>query len=279
MPPPQDVDGRGMGTAGQSMLRLKGDASLDGEGGQTYEIPLVIKNLGGLHTHPSAALVRLSASFECDIRLKSQTLDANAKSIMGAMSLAVDYGTEVWLSVRGDSSEDAVIALNDLFDIGFGRYSERLDGVYDAWLQAFRRNRAWLFPLLARFDPPARRELNEYLVGLAPASGHEGGVLGSIGDYTLLNAGYRPGSDAEWEGPISFVERGRKCLIIAPDPKGVSLWVCLFLVDDPTSASFAEQLIEQARRAHPLYDYMFAVPFEALVQRNPHSLNRLLTGC
>lgn len=84
------------------------------------QLPIV--NALGLHARASAQLVRLAASFNSTIKLvRDDTgLEANAKSILSVLHLAASLGTGLHVIADGDDEEDAVVAIEKLFQNGFG---------------------------------------------------------------------------------------------------------------------------------------------------------------
>lgn len=82
---------------------------------------VTIKNSLGLHLRPASQLVKLASQFDrCEIMLGKDGQVVNAKSIMGVIMLAAEQGSELLVEARGDGSEDAVSALVQLIDNGFG---------------------------------------------------------------------------------------------------------------------------------------------------------------
>ena len=67
----------------------------------------------GLHARPAAAFVKLANQFKSDIYLRKQGRTANAKSILGILSLATTKGTEVVLIAEGDDEQEAITELID----------------------------------------------------------------------------------------------------------------------------------------------------------------------
>jgi phosphocarrier protein len=59
-----------------------------------------ITNPIGLHARPAAIFVQTAGKFESNIWLIKGDKKVNAKSIMGLMSLAISYGTEVTIELR-----------------------------------------------------------------------------------------------------------------------------------------------------------------------------------
>jgi len=74
----------------------------------------------GLHARPAAQFVKLANSFGSDIEVTKDTLSVNGKSIMGVMMLAAECGSTITLKAKGPDAEEAVEALAQLVQAGFG---------------------------------------------------------------------------------------------------------------------------------------------------------------
>ena len=69
--------------------------------------PITIKISNGLEARPIALLVQVASQYESSIYVESEAKKVNAKSIMGMMSLGLDSGESVTVSVEGaDEAED-----------------------------------------------------------------------------------------------------------------------------------------------------------------------------
>ena len=79
-----------------------------------------VTNPLGLHARPAAQLVRLATTFSASLELERDGECVNAKSILGVMTLAAEFGCT--LRVRGDGhdAEQAVTSLAALITSGFG---------------------------------------------------------------------------------------------------------------------------------------------------------------
>ena len=80
---------------------------------------LEIKNRLGLHARPAALIAQTAAGFECNISLAKDGIKVNAKSIMGVMMLAAEYGSSLQLSTEGSDEKIAFEAIKALFDKKF----------------------------------------------------------------------------------------------------------------------------------------------------------------
>lgn len=80
---------------------------------------LEIKNRLGLHARPAALIAQTAAGFSCDISLAKDGITVNAKSIMGVMMLAAEYGSSLQLSTNGSDEQAAFDAIKSLFENKF----------------------------------------------------------------------------------------------------------------------------------------------------------------
>ncbi len=80
---------------------------------------LLIQNKLGLHVRPASLLVQTAAKFESDIFIIKETQKINAKSILGIMLLAAEFGSELELEVHGNDEKEALTAISSLFNNKF----------------------------------------------------------------------------------------------------------------------------------------------------------------
>lgn len=67
----------------------------------------------GLEARPIAMLVQVASQYTSNIYLESEARKVNAKSIMGMMSLALDNGENVTVSVDGADEEEAMKSIEE----------------------------------------------------------------------------------------------------------------------------------------------------------------------
>ena len=81
-----------------------------------------IVNHLGLHARAAAQLVRLASNFKSKIKLKriENAIIADAKSILSILSLAASKGTSLEVEIEGEAENEALKAINEIFDNGFG---------------------------------------------------------------------------------------------------------------------------------------------------------------
>ncbi len=79
-----------------------------------------IVNQDGLHARPAAQIVKLANSFASEIELCKDGVSVNGKSIMGVMMLAAEFGSSITIRAHGPDAEQALEALVQLVEGGFG---------------------------------------------------------------------------------------------------------------------------------------------------------------
>lgn len=79
-----------------------------------------IINRLGLHARAAAQLVQTANRFSSEVLVEKDGIEVNGKSIMGILLLAAPKGTEISLTVAGSDETDAMGALANLIEDGFG---------------------------------------------------------------------------------------------------------------------------------------------------------------
>ncbi|NIU02179.1 MAG: HPr family phosphocarrier protein [Nitrosopumilaceae archaeon] len=80
-----------------------------------------MKNKYGLHARPAALLVQVACKYRSNIELAKDGMVVNAKSILGVMTLAAEFGSEIEIIASG---EDAEAAIEDIQKIIENRFEE-----------------------------------------------------------------------------------------------------------------------------------------------------------
>ena len=83
------------------------------------KITIKIQNTLGIHARPAGMIANTASEFECDIKIVKDSLEINAKSIMGIMMLAAGFGSEIELITNGRDEKEAAQAINSLFEKKF----------------------------------------------------------------------------------------------------------------------------------------------------------------
>jgi len=85
------------------------------------EARVTVEHEKGLHARPASRFVETASTFESEITVQSPDEEtADAKSSLGIMSLGVDTGDEILIRAEGPDSQEAVDALVELIEDGFG---------------------------------------------------------------------------------------------------------------------------------------------------------------
>jgi phosphocarrier protein HPr len=79
-----------------------------------------INNKLGLHARASAKLTKVAAGYPCDVWMSRGERRVNAKSIMGVMMLAAEFGSTILLRATGDDADAALDALAAVIANKFG---------------------------------------------------------------------------------------------------------------------------------------------------------------
>lgn len=81
---------------------------------------ITIINKLGLHARAAAKLVAITDKFSCDIQLYYDNQQANAKSIIDVMTLAVTQGLEIEIIIDGPEADKAMQEIVELINNRFG---------------------------------------------------------------------------------------------------------------------------------------------------------------
>lgn len=79
-----------------------------------------IKNELGLHARPAMLLVQSITRLNCEVIIEKEGLEADAKSIMGVLTLAAEQGSQITIKATGPDAHKAVEAVGKLVDEKFG---------------------------------------------------------------------------------------------------------------------------------------------------------------
>lgn len=78
-----------------------------------------IINKAGLHTRPAATIVKLAAKYKSEFFIYRDGMSINGKSIIGVMTLAAEYGSELKLTFDGPDEKEASEEIVAYFERGF----------------------------------------------------------------------------------------------------------------------------------------------------------------
>ena len=80
---------------------------------------LTVRNRAGIHARPAALIAQTANKFSSEIYLEKESTTVNAKSIMGVITMAAGYNTNIMLRTDGDDEQEAADAIERLFDSKF----------------------------------------------------------------------------------------------------------------------------------------------------------------
>ncbi|MFT0851044.1 HPr family phosphocarrier protein [Achromobacter sp. F4_2707] len=83
-------------------------------------IDIVISNKLGLHARAAAKLTQVAGRFKSEVYIARGNQRVNAKSIMGVMMLAAGLGITVTVDAEGPDENEALEAIQLLFENKFG---------------------------------------------------------------------------------------------------------------------------------------------------------------
>jgi len=81
---------------------------------------LLIVNKRGLHARASARFVKCVEPFDAEVEVAKDGQSVGGNSIMGLLMLAASPGCSIRVTTRGAEAEDAMVAIVDLVETGFG---------------------------------------------------------------------------------------------------------------------------------------------------------------
>lgn len=88
---------------------------------------IMIKNRTGLHARPAAVFVETADKFSSEIELIFEEMTANAKSIIGVLSLGIGKDDKITLKITGPDEEEAMAAMCELIENNFGETGGMVD--------------------------------------------------------------------------------------------------------------------------------------------------------
>ncbi len=80
---------------------------------------VVVENQVGLHARPATFFIQKANEFKSSIWIEKEERRANAKSLLGVLSLGIMGGAEIRIIAGGADEEEAVDALAKLVESGF----------------------------------------------------------------------------------------------------------------------------------------------------------------
>lgn len=83
------------------------------------QLEFTVPNKTGIHARPASLLVKTLNAYQSDVMIEKQGKCANAKSIIGLMSIAAVQNENITLKIDGPDEQAVSDAVKDLFDRHF----------------------------------------------------------------------------------------------------------------------------------------------------------------
>ena len=80
---------------------------------------LTVRNRAGIHARPAALIAQTANTFASELILEKDAMTVNAKSIMGVITMAAGYNTNLTLKADGPDETAAADAIFNLFESKF----------------------------------------------------------------------------------------------------------------------------------------------------------------
>ena len=78
-----------------------------------------VTNEYGLHARPSTLLVKKATQYRSVLKIRKDEIEVNGKSLLGVLTLAAAYGTELELIADGIDEKELIEEIERLFSSGF----------------------------------------------------------------------------------------------------------------------------------------------------------------
>ncbi len=91
----------------------------NGESGTMTEKTVIVKSDAGVHARPAMMLVREAMKYSCSVSLVKGDVEADCKSIMSVLGLAIVSGTNLIVRADGDQENEAVDTLVAMIENNF----------------------------------------------------------------------------------------------------------------------------------------------------------------
>ncbi len=91
----------------------------DGECKTVIEKDVIVKSDAGVHARPAMMLVREAMKYACKVSLIKENIEADCKSIMSVLGLAIVSGSTLTIRADGEGEEEIVDILYNLIRSDF----------------------------------------------------------------------------------------------------------------------------------------------------------------
>jgi phosphocarrier protein HPr len=83
------------------------------------EKEIVVNSDAGVHARPAMMIVREAMKYPCDVTLIKDNVEADGKSIMSVLGLAIISGSKITVRAQGEGEQEVVNYIVDLIEKGF----------------------------------------------------------------------------------------------------------------------------------------------------------------
>lgn len=83
------------------------------------EKEIVVNSDAGVHARPAMMIVREAMKYSCEVTLIKDNVEADGKSIMSVLGLAIIAGSKIKVRAKGEGEEEVVNYIVDLIEKGF----------------------------------------------------------------------------------------------------------------------------------------------------------------
>lgn len=83
------------------------------------EKTVTVKNRAGIHARPAALIAQTANKFSAEVTIERDSTVINAKSIMGVITMAAGYNTQLIVKASGPDEDAAIEAIYTLFENKF----------------------------------------------------------------------------------------------------------------------------------------------------------------
>ena len=83
------------------------------------EREVVVKGDAGVHARPAMMIVKEAMKYSCDVKLIKDDVEADCKSIMSVLGLAIIGGTLLIVRASGDDEAKAVSSIVSMIESNF----------------------------------------------------------------------------------------------------------------------------------------------------------------
>ncbi len=77
---------------------------------------VTVNNASGLHARPATLVVKEASTYSSNVNIEFKERKANAKSMLGVLSLGINKGATIKIEIDGDDEEQAMDAMIKLIE-------------------------------------------------------------------------------------------------------------------------------------------------------------------